>query len=201
MATVSSAGVITAVDNGAATITLTGTKTGDTRTISVSVGNLIYVDFDSQGGTPSTYTEPVANGGSFSSLPEPTWTGHTFEGWYTGIDGAGTQLTTSTVFDANTPTQYYAKWGEPTYVCKIAEANTLHTETCSQTGSNGCKGTSWPNDTITYGSIVNDTTLVAGNAFNCDINFDGDFDDEDERFYYFGTENGNAKFVYYKSMQ
>ena len=201
VATVSSAGVITAVGNGAATITLTGTKTGDTRTISVSVGNLIYVDFDSQGGTPSTYTEPVANGGSFSSLPEPTWTGHTFEGWYTGIDGAGTQLTTSTVFDANTPTQYYAKWGEPTYVCKIAEANTLHTETCSQTGSNGCKGTSWPNDTITYGSIVNDTTLVAGNAFNCDINFDGDFDDEDERFYYFGTENGNAKFVYYKSMQ
>ena len=201
VATVSSAGVITAVGNGTATITLTGTKTGDTRTISVSVGNLIYVDFDSQGGTPSTYTEPVANGGSFSSLPEPTWTGHTFEGWYTGIDGAGTQLTTSTVFDANTPTQYYAKWGEPTYVCKIAEANTLHTETCSQTGSNGCKGTSWPNDTITYGSIVNDTTLVAGNAFNCDINFDGDFDDEDERFYYFGTENGNAKFVYYKSMQ
>ena len=201
VATVSSAGVITAVGNGAATITLTGTKTGDTRTISVSVGNLIYVDFDSQGGTPSTYTEPVANGGSFSSLPEPTWTGHTFEGWYTGIDGAGTQLTTSTVFDANTPTQYYAKWGEPTYVCKIAEANTLHTETCSQTGSNGCKGTSWPNNTITYGSIVNDTTLAAGNAFNCDINYDGDYDDEDERFYYFGTENGNAKFVYYKSMQ
>ena len=201
VATVSSAGVITAVSNGVATITMTGSKTGDTRTISVAVGNLSYVDFDSQGGTPSTYIEPVANGGSFSSLPEPTWTGHTFEGWYTGINGAGTQLTTSTVFDANTPTQYYAKWGEPTYVCKIAEANTLHTETCSQTGSNGCKGTSWPNDTITYGSIVNDTTLVAGNAFNCDINFDGDFNDEDERFYYFGTENGNAKFVYYKSMQ
>ena len=201
VATVSSAGVITAVGNGTATITLTGSKTGDTRTISVAVGNLIYVDFDSQGGTPSTYIEPVANGGSFSSLPEPTWTGHTFEGWYTGIDGAGTQLTTSTVFDANTPTQYYAKWGEPTYVCKIAEANTLHTETCSQTGSNGCKGTSWPNNTITYGSIVNDTTLAAGNAFNCDINYDGDYDDEDERFYYFGTENGNAKFVYYKSMQ
>lgn len=201
VATVSSAGVITAVGNGTATIMLTGSKTGDTRTISVAVGNLIYVDFDSQGGTPSTYTEPVANGGSFSSLPEPERSGHTLEGWYSGTNGTGTKLTTSTVFDANTPTQYYAHWEEALYVCKVAEANTLHTETCNQTGSNGCKGTTWPNNTITYGSIVNDTTLVAGNAFNCDINYDGDFDDEDERFYYFGTENGNAKFVYYKSLQ
>ena len=201
VATVNSSGVITAVSNGTATITLTGTKTGDTRTINVTVGSLIYVDFDSQGGTPSSYTEPVAGGGSFSSLPEPTRSGYTLEGWYTGTNGTGTKLTTSTVFDSNTPTQYYAHWEESTYVCKIAEAGTLHTETCSQTGSNGCKGASLPSNTITYGSIVDSTTFVAGNAFNCDINYDGDFDDENERFYYFGTENGNAKFVYFQSMQ
>ena len=200
VATVNSSGVITAVGNGTATITMTGTISGDTRTITVIVGTLINVNFDSQGGTPSTYTWPVADGGSFSSLPDPTWSGHTLEGWYTGTNGTGTKLTTSTVFNSNTPTQYYANWEEATYVCKIAEENTLHTETCNQTGSNGCKGASLPTNEITYGSIVNSTTLVAGNAFNCDINYDGTFDDVTERFYYFGTENGNAKFVYYQSM-
>jgi uncharacterized repeat protein (TIGR02543 family) len=202
VATVNSAGVITAVGNGTATITMTGSKTGDTRTISVAVGNLIYVNFDSQGGTPSTYTEPVANGGSFSSLPEPERSGHTLEGWYTGTNGTGTKLTTSTVFDANTPTQYYANWEEALYVCKIATS--LHTETCNRSGSEGCKGAGYTNsgDTsvITYGSLVNNTTLSAGNAFNCDINYDGTFDEINERFYYFGTSNGNAKFVYHKNL-
>ena len=194
-----STGVITAVGNGTATITMTGTMSGETRTITVAVGSLINVNFYSQGGTPSTYTWSVSENGSFSSLPEPSRPGYSLEGWYTGIDGAGTKLTTSTVFTTNTPTQYYANWEESVYVCKIATE--LHEESCSQTGSNGCKGTSWPNNTITYGSLVNDTTLSAGNAFNCDINYDGNFDEENERFYYFGTENGNAKFVYYKSMQ
>ena len=160
VATVNSSGVITAVSNGTATITLTGAKTGDTRTISVVVGTIINVDFDSQGGTPSSYREPVADGGSFSSLPEPTRSGYSFEGWYTGTNGTGTKLTTSTVFNSNTPTQYYAHWEEPTYVCKIAEAGTLHTETCNQTGSNGCKGASLPSNIITYGSIVDQRSMI-----------------------------------------
>lgn len=199
VATVNSSGVITAVGNGTTTITMTGTLSGDTRTISVAVGNLINVNFDSQGGSPSSYILPVAQDGSFGSLPEPVWPGHRFEGWFTDVDGAGTELTTSTVFDLNTPTQYYADWDEAIYVCKIATS--LHTETCNQTGNNGCKATTFPNNTITYGSLVNSSTLSAGNAFNCDINYDGTFDDETERFYYFGTENGNAKFVYYQSME
>lgn len=194
-----STGVVTAVSDGTATITMTGTLSGDTRTITVTVGSLINVNFDSQGGSPSTYTLPVSENGSFSSLPEPIKPGHSLEGWYTGADGTGTKLTTSTVFTANTPTQYYANWEEVTYVCKIA--TTLHKETCSQTGSNGCKGASYGSGDIEYGSLVNSSTLVAGNAFNCDINYDNAFDETTERFYYFGTENGNAKFVYYKSLQ
>ncbi len=199
VATVDSSGVITAVGNGTATITLTGTLSGDTRTITVTVGILFNVNFDSQGGTPTSYTWSVAENGSFSSLPEPTKPGYTLDGWYTGPDGTGTEITTSTVFTVNTPTQYYANWEEATYVCKIA--TTLHEETCNQTGSNGCKSTSFPNNTITYGTLVSSSNMTAGDAYNCDINYDGLFDETTERFYYFGTENGNAKFVYYKSLQ
>lgn len=199
-----STGVITAVGNGTTTITMTGTMSGDTRTISVTVGTLINVDFDSQGGTPSTYTQQVADGGSFSSLPTPTRSGYSLEGWYTGTGGNGSKLTTSTVFNSNTPTQYYANWVEALYVCKIAKPNKLHTETCSQTGSNGCRGagytTSGDTSIITYGTIPSSSTKTAGDAYDCDVNNDGDYDDETERFYYFGTENGNDKFVYYQSI-
>ncbi len=199
VATVDSSGVITAVDSGTATITMTGTLSGNTRTISVAVGSLISVDFDSQGGTPSTYQQSVANGGSFGSLPSPIKPGYSLEGWYTGTGGTGTKLTTSTVFDANTPTQYYANWEEAVYVCKIAAS--LHTETCTQTGSNGCRGAGYAtNANITYGTLVSSSTMTAGDAYNCDINYDGAFDEDTERFYYFGTENGNAKFVYYKNL-
>lgn len=198
-----STGVVTAVGDGTATITMTGTISGDTRTISVTVGNLIDVVFDSQGGTPATQTLQVADGGSFSSLPTAIKSGSSLEGWYTGTNGTGTKLTTSTVFDTNTPTLYYANWEEATYLCKVA--TTLHTETCAQTGnSNGCLGagytTTGDTSIITYGTIPSSSTMTPGDAYDCDINNDKVWDATTERFYYFGTENGKAKFVYYKNM-
>ena len=199
VATVSPAGVITGVTNGTATITMTGTKTGDTRTINVTVGSVIAVDFDSDGGLPATFQENVADGGSFSSLPEPTKSGYTLEGWYTGTNGTGTQLTTSTVFTSSTPTQYYAYWTQTVYVCKIATSR--HSEQCAQSGSNGCKGASWGTSTIEYGYLISDSSPVsAGAAYDCDVDFDGTYDPDTERFYYFGSENGNAKLIYYKNM-
>lgn len=194
-----STGVVTAISNGNTTITMTGNISGDTRTINVAVGSLITVDFDSRGGNPADYELPVAYNGSFSSLPTPTKTGYSLEGWYTGINGTGTKLTTSTVFDSNTPTQYYANWEALTYVCKIATS--LHKESCNQTGTNGCMGAGFlSQDEIKYGSLVDSSTMRAGDAYNCDINYDGTYDDADERFYYFGTSNGNSKFIYYKNL-
>ena len=199
VATVDSSGVITAIGNGTATITMTGTNTGDTRTISVTVGTTYTVNFDSQGGSPATYTESVGDGNSFSSLPEPTYTGFEFQGWYTGTNGSGTQLTTSTVFDSNTPTQYYAYWTQANYVCKAATVQ--HQETCSRS-SGGCRGAGYAqNATIYYGSLIQPgaTSLTAGNALDCDINNDGTFDAATERFYYYTTVGNNAALIYYKN--
>lgn len=199
VATVDSSGVVTAVGNGTATITMTGTLSGDTRTISVTVGTMITVDFDSQSGTPASYQLQVADGGSFSSLPNPTRIGYALDGWYTGTGGTGTKLTTSTIFDSNTPTQYYAKWVEETYVCKMA--TTLHKETCERTDSNGCRKYSLYeyDDKITYGKIPDNVNRSAGFAYTCDINADGIFNETDERFYYLGENNNNAVMYYYKN--
>ena len=198
----STTGEITAVGPGTATITMTGATSGATQTISVTVaGQVIHVSFDSQGGTPASYTWDVGNGSSFTTLPAPTKENYQLKGWWTGPNGTGTELTTSTVFDSNTPTQYYAKWEQLGYVCKIAKPNTLHVEQCGRT-SDGCKAAGFATGAdIEYGQLVSSATMTAGDAYDCDINNDGEWDDEDERFYYFGTtENNAAKLIYYRNI-
>ena len=100
-------------------------------------------------------------------------------------------------------------------ICK--RATTLHTEKCEQTsGSYYCsgagytKGGSKGTTTITYG---NETTtpneLKSGDAFDCDVNGDGMYDGETERFYYVSDyyntstkkfENDTAVLIYYDNV-
>ncbi len=193
-------GEITAVGPGTAIVTITGSTSGETKTVTVTVtGQVIYVSFDSQGGTPASYVWDVGDGSSFATLPAPTKTDYELEGWYTGTSGTGTKLTTSTVFDSNTPTQYYANWEERPYVCMIAKQ--LHTETCGWSTSKGCKSAGFDfGDTITYGNLVESTTMNYGDAYNCDINYDKTWSESNERFYYIGSNNGIASFVFYNNV-
>lgn len=75
------------------------------------------------------------------------------------------------------------------FVCK--RATELHTEECTQTDADlycsgagyttsGSKGTT----TITYGNLGVSNVLASGDAFDCDVNGDGVYDKDTERFYY-----------------
>jgi uncharacterized repeat protein (TIGR02543 family) len=69
------------------------------------------VTFDADEGSPAEQTVVVNDGGSIGSSnmpPEPTKSEYTFEGWYTGQNGAGTQFTADTTVSADTTV--YAKW-------------------------------------------------------------------------------------------
>ncbi len=102
-------------------------------------------------------------------------------------------------------------------ICKTAickRATTLHAEECIQTStssscstdgytSSGSMGTT----TITYGSLGEKGTLTSGDAFDCDVNGDGVYDSETERFYYISDmTNGITKdshiavLVYYNNV-
>ena len=108
---------------------------------------------------------------------------------------------------------FHAKWqakGEEDILCK--RATTLHTETCTSTGL--CSAESWgakysPGETITYGQLGKSGKLVPGDAYTCDVNGDGVFDEETERFYYVSDyyvtdvdefDNTYATLVYYKNV-
>ena len=89
-------------------------------------------------------------------------------------------------------------------ICK--RATTLHTATCNRTDSYGCYGAGYYSGgskgttTITYGNLGTGGTLTPGDAFDCDVNQDGDWDAITERFYYVADEGNNAVLIYYANI-
>ena len=81
-------------------------------------------------------------------------------------------------------------------VCK--KATTLHTKTCEAT-TLGCGKTIGTGNTITYG-ILSDGSLKPGTAYDCDVNNDGVYNPETERFYYVTKEDNKALLIYYSNM-
>ena len=62
-------------------------------------------------------------------------------------------------------------------------AKSLHTEVCNSTFE-GCLYNFNNGDTMTYGQIGSKGSLHVGDAFDCDVNNDKEYDPETERFYY-----------------
>nr|AGS53837.1 hypothetical protein [uncultured bacterium contig00054] len=120
--------------NGNASFTVkpnTGLAAGTyTATVTISGANSIHAEFDVSftvsvpvtysvtfvllggnisGNTANVVTSGIVSGGTVASLPtNPIKENCTFGGWWYGINGQGTQFTTSTTVSANTTV--YAKW-------------------------------------------------------------------------------------------
>ena len=86
-----------------------------------------------------------------------------------------------------------------TIVCK--RATTLHTENCTQTDNTYyCSGAGLTGKTITYGTIPG-KELKSGDAFDCDVNGDGEYNPNTERFYYVTDMNDStAVLIYYNNV-
>ncbi|MDR0862866.1 MAG: S-layer homology domain-containing protein [Oscillospiraceae bacterium] len=65
------------------------------------------VTFDPNGGSVSPTTGTTDADGKLASLPTPSRSGYSFDGWFTAASG-GTQVTTATIFGANDTV--YAHW-------------------------------------------------------------------------------------------
>ena len=84
-------------------------------------------------------------------------------------------------------------------VCK--RATTLHTENCTQTDNTYyCSGAGFAGKTITYGTIPG-KEIKSGDAFDCDVNGDGTYNENTERFYYVtDMDNSTAVLIYYNNV-
>ena len=89
-----------------------------------------------------------------------------------------------------------------TIVCKGAKKETLHTEKCEQTDSTYyCSGAGFAEKTITYGTVPG-KELKSGDAFDCDVNGDGKYNPDTERFYYVtDMDDSTAVLIYYNNVE
>ena len=95
----------------------------------------------------------------------------------------------------STGNRYYKAVWSSEILCK--RATYLHSTTCSWAyeDNKACRGAGYSiGDNITYGSLV-DGTLKSGDAFDCDVNGDGKYDGDLERFYYMGNLDSNSEYA------
>ena len=94
-------------------------------------------------------------------------------------------------------------------ICK--RATVLHTEECTWGDTTYCcSGAGYKKgENITYGNLGTSGTLTSGDAFDCDVNGDGVYDSNTERFYYVSDyyntstksfENNTAVLIYYNNI-
>ena len=89
--------------------------------------------------------------------------------------------------------------------CK--RATILHTTTCNNSqDSRSCSKYGYAiGEKVTFGSLGTTGVLTSGDAFDCDVNGDGVYDSETERFYYVSGKDGDnssnyATLIYYSNV-
>ena len=154
--------------------------------------NINIINFNSNGGKEISDVYNVEKGNMIGSLPIPTKDNYVFMGWYSSLENG---LLIDEDYIPTTNMTLYAYWKKIDPLC--IKATELHTESCDRT-SEGCfiKG----NSTITYGNIPNGN-LELGDAYICDINGDGKYNEKSERFYYLRNNGNNAVLVFFTNFE
>ena len=69
----------------------------------------VKISWDPNGGTVNPTSSQLTPELPFNTLPTPQKAGNTFDGWWTGSGGSGTQITSESIVPATAKT-YFAKW-------------------------------------------------------------------------------------------
>lgn len=88
-------------------------------TCTVTPASVTYpVTFNANGGRVSQASKVVTIGKTYGTLPTPTRTGYSFDGWYTDQTG-DTKVTETTTVGANPPATLYAHWTAKKYLVTL----------------------------------------------------------------------------------
>lgn len=103
-------------DSGSAAVS--GTITANKTFTANFTANNYTVTFDANGGTVSPTSKTVTYNDWYGQLPTPTYTGHTFTGWYTEQTG-GTQVTSGTIVTTASNHTLWAHWDDIVFTVTI----------------------------------------------------------------------------------
>lgn len=109
----------------------------DSKRIFFNAYNNKMLTFNPNGGTTPTTTKSILYNTAYGSLPKPTRTGYTFDGWYTAKDG-GTLITEDLIVSVTTDQTLYAHWTLNPYTVTLdANGGTVSDDSVTVTYSNG----------------------------------------------------------------
>lgn len=100
-----------------------GTKITSTSNVTITANQTLYahwtpktytVSFNANGGSVSTSSKSVSYDSTYGTLPTPTRTGYTFDGWYTASSG-GRKITSTSNVSITANQTLYAHWTARTY--------------------------------------------------------------------------------------
>lgn len=120
-----------------------GTKVTSSTKVSITSAQILYarwsaakstVSFNANGGSVSTSSITVTYGSTYGTLPTPTKTGYTFNGWYTSTNG-GTKITSSTSVSITSAQTLYAQWTVNNYTYNIVYKSSNGTNLGSSTAT------------------------------------------------------------------
>jgi uncharacterized repeat protein (TIGR02543 family) len=127
--------------------------------------NSVTVTFDANGGAfsngASTQTNDQKFGDAYSLPSNPTWTGYTFNGWYTAKSG-GTKITASTTVATVGDQTLYAQWtankAAPVAVYRVYNRNSgLHHYTTNVKERDALVQLGWKNEGVSFNAAKVDS--------------------------------------------
>jgi uncharacterized repeat protein (TIGR02543 family) len=151
----------------------TGTAFSEAATVYAQWTLIHTVAFNANGGTVTPASDATGVGGKLSSLPTPTKSGYTFNGWFTTATDDGTAVTTSTVFSANATV--HARWTLNIYTITFDAGGGTVTPASGTTGE-GWKLAELPTPAKTnyifngwYTAATDGTEVSTSTAFSADV--------------------------------
>lgn len=163
---------ITNLSSGSHKIRIILASNGCTAEVATSTFTVVRpsytVSFNANGGACSTGSKTVTYGNAYGTLPTPTRSGYTFNGWYTSASG-GSKVTSSTSVTATSNHTLYAHW---TCNHSSTEVRNAKTATCTATGYTGdtyCKtcGTKTKTGSTIAKTSHNSNTTIPAVAATC----------------------------------
>ncbi len=92
------------------TSVVNATESGVQQVTATILDDDFTVTFNAQGGTVSPTNTTVTPGLAYGTLPAPARTGYTFSAWWTGTNGMGSPVVSTTTVTAVSNHTLYAKW-------------------------------------------------------------------------------------------
>lgn len=130
----------------------------NTTIYAVWYANTYTITYNANGGSVSPTSKTVTYNSAYGTLPTPTRSGYTFNGWFTASSG-GTQVTSSTTYTTAADSTIYAQWSLASITPTFTDSTVSSPATLGVSYSDGVAATNATSYSVASGSLPSGLSL------------------------------------------